>query len=194
MVGTEQREFRRALRLVVEELQTIEGHLKLISEEGRVPLHSKDQLLPTDAWVKYRDVLAMTLSDRDWDELPTVMGASEQHRRLIVSSARVGCVNSVPPAKSALSLDGAEFTHPARDSCRRRIGRLVTQTPQHSRPCAQGCREGRATRGLGTRESGIDAAARGTPRPGPAAFPGEPLCLRCVGGLSRRSKLQASRR
>jgi len=71
---------------VVEELQTIEGHLKLISEEGRVPLYSKDQLLPTDAWVKYRDVLAMTLSDRDWDELPTVMGALEQHRRFIVSS------------------------------------------------------------------------------------------------------------
>jgi hypothetical protein len=40
----------------------------------------------TSDWEEYRHVLAMSLSDRDWDELPTVMQSMEPHRRLITAA------------------------------------------------------------------------------------------------------------
>jgi hypothetical protein len=39
---SEKREFRRAQRLVAEELQTIVGHLEFLSKEGRVPTINKE--------------------------------------------------------------------------------------------------------------------------------------------------------
>jgi hypothetical protein len=51
----------------------IVGHLEFLSKEGRVPTINKEHMLPTSDWEEYRHVLAMSLSDRDWDELPTVM-------------------------------------------------------------------------------------------------------------------------
>jgi hypothetical protein len=83
---SEKREFRRAQRLVAEELQTIVGHLEFLSKEGRVPTINKEHMLPTSDWEEYRHVLAMSLSDRDWDELPTVMQSMEPHRRLITAA------------------------------------------------------------------------------------------------------------
>jgi hypothetical protein len=95
----EKREFRRARRLVVEELQTIVRDLEFLSKEGHVPIINKGQMLPTSAWDEYRDVLTMSLSDRDWAELPTVIGGMETHRRLI-SSADSG---------ATLSADALQF-------------------------------------------------------------------------------------
>ena len=82
---TERREFRRARRLVVEELETIERHLDLLSENRHVPIFDADRMLPTTAWDTYREVLATALADDDWDGLPVVLGTMEQHRRLLMS-------------------------------------------------------------------------------------------------------------
>jgi len=80
----ERRDFRTASRLVLDELETIEIHFRLLVEDGRVPTRDlADGFLPTAAWNEYKAVLAEMLDDNDWAGIPTMMGTIDHHRLLI---------------------------------------------------------------------------------------------------------------
>lgn len=108
----ERRSFRRARRLVLEELETIEMHLRLLIENGSIPLRDLDQLLPTTVWERHRDALAECLGDNDWAGVPAVMWSVARHR-MILRDRPTG--SPLTPDDLRNLVEAAELVHGVRE-------------------------------------------------------------------------------
>jgi hypothetical protein len=79
------RAFRKARRLVLEELETTVIHLELLLHNGTTPMGigAAADLFPMTQWEEHRATPAELLPDDVWEPMPRVFQSLRTHRLLL---------------------------------------------------------------------------------------------------------------
>ena len=102
-------ELRTAIRLTMDELETVHLHQQLILDEGRYPSNRDviDRLMPTADWETHRGTLARELPDDQWESLARTM-TSVASQRAIIKAGLEG--EQIPEAVLIGARNGAALT------------------------------------------------------------------------------------
>jgi hypothetical protein len=105
-------ELRVAMRLLLEDLDAIALHYKMLADEGRYP-DARDEAdarlyFPTEGWHANKRTLAAALSDDEWVALSSTMHAAERSRVVVLRGAPLEPIQ--PPIRHELQ-NGGQLAH-----------------------------------------------------------------------------------